>query len=433
MEPKVRLKRDLGLFEATTYGVGIILGAGIYVLIGEAAEMGGNAMWISFLIAALLALFTGLSYCELSSMFPKESAEYVYTKRAFKSGFLSFLIGWVVLVSGIVAAATVALGFAGYFAQLFGGELVPIAVLLILILSLLNFWGIKESARFNVVFTLTEAAGLVLIIILGIPYLGSVNYLTTPQGILPMGISGLLAASALIFFAYIGFEDMANIAEETKGARKTIPKALIYSVLISTILYILVAISSVSVIPWEALASSSAPLVSVAAQAIGPGAGILMSMIALFATMNTVLITLIVGSRMLYGMASESSLPGAISRIHGKRRTPWISILIIMAFTMLAATIGDIKTVASITDVSVFIAFIFVNLSLIWLRFREPGIRRPFRMPLNIGKFPVLAFLGFLISLFMIFYIEPVFIMYEMAVILIGLAFYGVLRIRTGL
>ncbi|MFQ6056002.1 MAG: APC family permease, partial [Methanosarcinales archaeon] len=304
---KPKLKKALGLFEVTIYGVGIILGAGIYALIGEAAAVAGNALWIAFFVGAVIAAFTGLSYAELGTMYPKEAAEYVYSKKAFNSNLLSFLVGWLIIFVEIVAAATVALGFGGYFYSLTGFSPILSAIILIGILSFLNFWGIKESARFNVIFTLIEAAGLILIIVLGLNYFGSVNYFEAPQG-----FSGILMAAILVFFAYIGFEDMVNVAEETRKPRKVIPKALIISLIITTLVYMLVSIASVSVIPWNELGASSAPLAAVSEKA-WTGSSSLLSIIALFATGNTVLILLIVTSRMIYGMADKKSLPKYLS------------------------------------------------------------------------------------------------------------------------
>jgi len=176
VEKKVSLRRTLGLFEVTISGVGIILGAGIYALIGEAAGLAGNAVWISFALSALVAVFTGLSYAELASMFPKAAAEYEYTSQAF-GRFAAFLVGWLTIFSGVVGAATVALGFAGYFRALTGAPLLPSALLLLAALSAVLFSGIKQSARVDIAFTAIEVLGLVFVILLGIPYLGSVNLL----------------------------------------------------------------------------------------------------------------------------------------------------------------------------------------------------------------------------------------------------------------
>lgn len=391
------LKRELSLFQAVVYGLGVIIGAGIYVLIGKAAGMAGNSLWLSFLIAAMIAGLTGLSYAELSSMFPRSGAEYVYTRKAFSNKLFSFSLAWFIIFIGAVGAAAVSLGFGGYFQNIFGTPIALNAVALIVFLSLLNFYGLKESMWFNLLFVAITVIGLLLIIFLGLPYIGSVDYFE-----MEFGFSGVMAAAAFIFFAYLGFEDIVNISEETKKPRSTIPKAIVLSVLITSLLYILVSLSTVSVIPWQELARSSAPLADVA-EAVIPNSSFLFSLIALVATASTVLIYLIAYSRMLFGMTEEHSLPKIFSSIHPSRRTPWVAIFSMMAIAILFVMIGDIKTVASITDFGAFLIFAFVNLSLIWLRYREPSVERGFKVPVNIGVFPVLPFLGLLFSVIMLF------------------------------
>ena len=259
-----KLKRELGLLETTFYGVGVILGAGIYVLIGKGAGLAGNMVWAAFAIGALIAAFTGLSYAELSSMFPKSGGEYVFAEKAFNKR-IAFLIGWLIIIGGVIASAAVSLGFAGYFSAIFHTPTIPIAMTLILLLSLLSFWGIKQSAFAEIIATFVEVGGLIAIILFGLKYIGHVNYAALP----PLGFSGILSATALIFFAYLGFEDIVRLSEETKNPTKTIPKALILAIAISTILYIGTAIAAVSVVGWEALSQSAAPLALVAQTALG--------------------------------------------------------------------------------------------------------------------------------------------------------------------
>ena len=209
LRDKSLLTRSIGLFEAVAYGVGIILGAGIYVLIGPATGLAGNSVWASFIIGALISSLTGLSYAELSTMFPKAAAEYIYVKRAFKNDLLAFLTGWLIIFTGIVSISTVALGFGGYFKAIFSFPIFLSALILIILLSLLNFVGIEKSSKVNILFTAIEVSGLLIVIILGMSKIGTVNYFEAPN------ISGVFGAAALMFFAYLGFEDIVNIAEET--------------------------------------------------------------------------------------------------------------------------------------------------------------------------------------------------------------------------
>ncbi len=417
------LKKELGLLELSLYGVGIILGAGIYALIGVGAGIAGNALWLSFILGAIIAAFTGLSYAELSSMFPKEAAEYNYTKKAFNKKSLSFIIGWIMVLASIVAAVTVSFGFAGYFTHLFSGSVTVVATFLIILLSLINYIGIKESSTFNIVSTIIETLGLLIVIAVGAVFLFSnginIDLFDTPDG---SGLRSVLAGTALIFFAYLGFEDIVNVSEETKNAKKVVPQALVIAIIVSTILYILVSFSAVNIVGWEKLSQSKAPLTEAVSSVI-PNSDFLFSLIALFATANTALILLIVGSRILYGMSADKSLPKFFSVI-GQRGTPYYSVLIVALVGIIFSLLGDIKTVALITDVSLFVVYTSVNASLIVLRYKEPKLKRAFKTPINIGKFPVLAFLGLLTSIFMLFYFEKQILAIELAVIISGYILY---------
>jgi len=412
------LKREIGLAGAVAYGVGIIIGAGVYALIGRAAGQAGNSVWASFILAAIVASFTGLSYAELSSMFPVSGAEYVYVEKAFRSNFWAFVIGWLVLLSGVISSSTVALGFGGYLMPYVGISEAFTAILLILLLSLVNFWGIKESVKVNTVLTLIEVLGLILVILFGARYFGSVNYFVAPSG-----VRGIVSAAALIFFAFIGFESLAKIGEETKDPERTIPRALILALIISTILYVMVALSVVSIIPYDQLALSTSPLADVALKAQGPQAYSILSIIALFATANTVLIILIATSRIAYGMAKESSLPNILSKVHKKRGTPWVAILFAMAISSLFALIGDIEFVANVTNFTTFLVFFAVNIALISLR-RKRADKKAFKSPFTIMNVPVLAVFGALSSFIMLLQFDLLVVAIAALIIGLGAIFY---------
>jgi len=417
------LKRHMGLFQLTMYGTGLILGAGIYVLIGEAAGFAGDSVWIAFALGSVVALFAGFSYAELSSIFPKAAAEYVFIKNAFKNNFFAFLIGWLTAVTSIITAATVALGFGGYFAEFVNIPIIISAIGLLVILSIVNFVGIRESAWTNTIFTIIEASGLILIIIIGFTFANPepVNYIESPSG-----FTGIVIAFVLIFFAFIGFEDMANIAEEVKKPRKTLPRAIILSVVIAGILYVLVSLAVVRVVNWEELANSSAPIALVAERGLGAEAHILLSSIALFAITNTVLITLVAGSRIFYGMAKEKVFPNIIGKIHFKTKTPWVAVIVILITSIAFTLIGDIVIVANITVFAIVITFAAVNLAVIVLRYTEPDIERTFKVPINIGKFPVLPLFGLGISMYMAFQFEVEVVLVGMGIIGIGAVFYKI-------
>ena len=389
-------------WEVTISGIGIILGAGIYALIGAAAGTAGNALWLSFVISALVAFFTALSYMELSSMMPNVGAEYEYANRAVGKR-VAMVIGWLIIFSGILGAATVSLGFAGYLATLLPVPVIAAAIILIAILCGILLVGVKESALVAVLFTLVEVGGLILIIVAGLPYLGRVDFME-----MPLGITGVLSAAALVFFAYQGFEEMVKFSEETSKPERTVPLALITALVVSTVLYIFVCLSAVSVVGWEALAASPAPFATVASAAWGGDASVLMSVIALFATANTVLMMMFASSRISYGMARAGSLPAFMARVHPDRHTPWISILLVGGGALLFMFAGDIAFVANISNFTLFVTFMVVNLSVIVLRYREPRSERPFSIPGRIGRFPIFPVLGLVSCLFLLVQLEPV-------------------------
>ena len=415
------LKRHMGLFQLTMYGVGLILGAGIYVLIGEAAGFAGDAVWIAMILGSIVALFAGFSYAELSSVFPKAAAEYVFIKNAFKNNFFAFLIGWLTAVTSIITAATVALGFGGYFAEFVDLPIIISAMGLLVVLSVVNFIGIRESAWTNTIFTIIEASGLILIIVIGFTFSSPepVNYTESPSG-----FTGIVLAFVLIFFAFIGFEDMANVAEEVKKPKKTLPRAIILSVIIAGILYILVSLAVVRVVNWEELSNSAAPIALVAQRGLCSEAHILLSAIALFSITNTVLITLIAGSRIFYGMAKEKVFPSILEKIHFKTKTPWIAIIVIMITSIAFTFVGDIVIVANITVFAIVITFAAINLAVIVLRYTEPDIERKFKVPINIGKFPILPLFGLIISVYMAFQFEIEVVLVGVGIIGIGVVFY---------
>ncbi|MCE9652003.1 MAG: amino acid permease [Nitrosarchaeum sp.] len=422
------LKRGMGLFHLTMYGVGLILGAGIYVLIGEATGLAGNAVWAAFVLGSIVALFAGLSYAELSSIFPKAAAEYTFVKNAFKNNFFAFIIGWLTVITSMITAATVALGFGGYFTEFLNIPIVISAIVLIGILSIVNFIGIKESSWTNTVFTIIEASGLILVIIIGftISEPEPVNYFESPTG-----FTGVIIAFVLIFFAFIGFEDMVNVAEEVQNPKKIIPRAIILAVMISGIIYVLVSLAVVRVINWEDLSSSSAPLADVVKRGLSTQGHAVFSGIALFAITNTVLITLIAGSRMMYGMAREKSFPNILAKIHFKTKTPWMAIIVIMMISIGFSFIGDIVIVANITVFAVVITFAVVNLVVIVLRFTQPDIERKFKVPINIGKFPVLPMFGLGISVYMAIQFEIDVILIGLGIIAVGALFYVIFNRKS--
>jgi APA family basic amino acid/polyamine antiporter len=381
------------------YGIGIIFGAGIYAVISPAAALAGGALWMSFLVAAFVAAFTGLSYMELISMFPKSAAEYVYVKNAFRDRMLAFNVGWVEVFTDVIAVSAVSLGFAGYFTSLVDVPMLPVALGLIAAMSFMNFWGIRDSSKLNFALSGIALGGLLFVILVALIF-GHANLAATDFLEMPNGFTGVLGGAALIFFAYIGFEELANLSEETKYARRTLPKALLISVAVTTAVYMLISFSVVGLVGWEKLAASKAPLALAVSSVFGSNAFWFVSVIALFTTASTVLVGLIVSSRIIYGMAKGGSFPRVFCRIHRKRYTPWVAVIASMLLSMTFVLLGgNIGAVASVTDMGTFYMFAFVNASVILLRYRMPHARREFRVPFSVGRFPLLPAIGLVVSL----------------------------------
>lgn len=380
-----KLKRTLGLWQLTLIGVGIILGAGIYVLIGEAAGLAGNALWLSFLFASIAACITGMSYAKLAGKYPRSGAEHIYVHKIFGNRW-AWLIGWFVILNGIISAAAVAIGFSRYFNAVFGFPLLEGAITVIMLLSIILFLGVKESATITILFTIIETFGLVIIIFIGIPAFGNVDYTEMAKG-----LAGIFQASALIFFAFTGFETIARLSDETKNPKKTVPKAIILSIAISTIIYILVGISAISLLGWQSLSESNAPMASVASVIFGGKAFIALAFIALFSTSNTVLALMLTTSRLIYGMADYKTLPSILAKVTKKRKIPIFSIAITVLATIFFALMGNLETVASLANMMIFATFIAVNGCVIKIN-RKLGI-----------KSVLLPSIGIVICIFMLF------------------------------
>jgi len=418
----LRLKRDVGLFGATMYILGVIVGAGIYVILGKGAGLAGNSLWLSFLIAAIIAACTGLSYAELSSSFPYDSAEYLYTQKAFGDRRFSFGIGWLKLVTHIIGMSAVSLGFGGYLSLITGWNFIFCALLLVIFLTLLNLIGVKQAIKFDIAMVMVAMVGLLLLIWFGAGSLHSSSFYFES----PTGFSGIMTAAALVFFAFLGFENVGNLSEEVRNPKKTLPKALIISVIISTVLYLVVALIAVSVVPWNVLAESNSPLSDIMTGLLGTKAGIFMAVMALAATGSTVLGLMIGTSRMLYGMAEQNSIPKIFAKVSKKRRAPYVAIISTAILCAIFIIPGDITSVAFVTDFGALFLFLVVNLCLIVLRYSHHHVPRAWKVPLNIGKFPVLPAIGLVSCAALLFSFEKKTFFAGLLVFLVGLLIYTI-------
>lgn len=387
------LKRTLNYAEVTFFATGVILGAGIYTIIGQAAGSGGNMLWLSFLIAAITALMTAFSYAELVGLFPKAGGEFVYVKNAMGNN-IALVVGILVTFCGIGGGATIAIGFAGYLSQLLPLPPTLSALAIIGLIFWINVAGIRQSSAVNILFTLAEIGGLLFVVFAAWPKIGTAAYLELP----PEGLKGLLVAAALSFFAFTGFEDAVKLAEETRQPEKTIPRALFTASGIVIVLYLVVVVAAISAVPFDQLAQTNSPLSAITQTRYGRTGALIIAVIALFSTSNSLLSNMMGASRILYSMAKEKKLR-LLAAISEKRHTPYTALMLIAVITGSLSLIGEIKTVGLLTNFFVFNTFLFVNASVIYLRIKNKEAPRPFRIPGNIGNLPVVSMLGLLMTL----------------------------------
>ena len=421
------LKREAGLFQVVAYGVGNIIGAGVYVLVGEAAGLAGGMIWLAFLVGAIIALFTGLSYAELSSMYPRAASEYVFLGKAYGNRLLAFLTEWTMLVTETVAAAAVAVGFAGYFASEVNVPELPTAAILLIALTLIAMGGVRGSLRLNTILSLVAIAGLAIVVFAGVGKLGTITYTSSPAGLM-----GVIGAAALVFFAYIGFDNMSNISEETKEPEKTIPRGLLLAVGITTILYVLVGIATVSLASLEGLASSDAPLAYAVSAPLGPFAYDLLAVIALLTTFNTVLVLLIVSSRIVYGMSREGALPKFLGTLNKRTRTPIFASILILAFTLAFLPLGKVGVIAKVTSFGSLVTFALVNVALLHLRRVAPNLQRPFKVPGSIRWISLSAILGVISCVALLTQFDALSVTLGLVLPFSGLILHLLMRGRTG-
>jgi APA family basic amino acid/polyamine antiporter len=363
------LRRCISLPLLLFYGLGTILGAGIYVLVGQVAGYAGHSAPLSFLIAAVVAGFTGISYAELSARFPLNAGEAVYMQEAFGIPFWAVLIGLLVAFSGIISAAAVTRGAAGYI-QVFINLPTPVLIVSsLLILGVIAVWGTTESLTIAAIFTLIEIGGLVMIIWVGREAFSpsAFNFQDFIPDIENANWGGIIFGGFLAFFAYIGFEDMVNVAEEVKNPQRNLPLAILLSLFIATILYLLISIVAVHLASAGELVKSDAPLAFLFQRATGQNPW-LVSIISIFAVINGALIQIIMASRMLYGMSRRNWLPGILSKVHPQTHTPLYATITIVGLVLIFALFLPLIALASVTSFVLLIVFILINLALIKLK-----------------------------------------------------------------
>ena len=422
-EAPTRLKRTVGPGLLLLFIVGDMLGGGIYALVGEVGGEVGGAIWVSFLVAFVLATLTAFAYAELVTKYPRAAGAALYANRAFGIQFLTFMVAFAVMASGIASASTLARGFAGdSLAEFVSVPIVPAAIALIVLVSALNLRGVADSLKANAVLTVVEVLGLLLIVTIGIVAFGEGSADASRNLEFKAGESVFFAiagGTTLAFYALIGFEDSVNLAEETKRPSLSFPRALFGGLVVTGLLYLAVTFMASSVVETKRLADSSAPLLQVVES--GP-LGIptkLFAGITLFALANGALINMIMASRLVYGMANEGVVTRAFGRVLPGRRTPWVAIAFTTLLAVILVSTGDLGTLADTTVLLLLTVFTIVNVAVLVLR-RERVEHEHFRAPTPL---PVL---GAAVSALLILDTDPEIFLRAALILAIGVALYGV-------
>ena len=392
------LKRVMGPGLLLLFVIGDILGTGVYALTGKVAAEVGGAVWLPFLVAFSVALLTACSYLELVTKYPRAAGAALYTHKAFGLHFLTFLVTFAVMCSGLTSASSASKAFASNFVEAFdlevaeGAGLTALALGFMTLIAVVNFRGVGESVKANVVLTCVELTGLLIVIGIGAWALGGGDGdtsrlldFTAPES--ESAFFSVTAATALAFFAMVGFEDSVNMAEETRDPVRTFPKVMLAGLCITGVIYVLVAISAVALVSPADLSEGDAPLLKVV-EAGAPGFPLgLFAFITMFAVANSALINMLMASRLLYGMARERVLPTALGRVHCTRRTPWVGILFTTALAFGLIFFADLTALGGTTALLLLVVFTVVNVAVLVLR-RDPVEHEHFRAPTAI---PVLG------------------------------------------
>jgi len=389
-EPKLR--RVMGPWLLLLFIVGDILGTGIYALTGQVAKQVGGVVWLPFLVAFVVAVITAFSYLELVTKYPRAAGAALYTHKAFGIHFITFIVAFAVMCSGITSASTASRAFAANMSNAFGLNLTGgigitiVGLVFMAVVAAVNFRGVGESVKANVVLTCVELTGLLIIIFIGLWAIGAgqgdvsrvTQFNTSPDGSM---VWPVIAATTLAFFAMVGFEDSVNMAEETKDPTRIFPKILLTGLLITGVIYVLVSISAITLVSPEELGEGETPLLKVV-QAGAPNFPVwIFGFITMFAVANSALINMLMASRLVYGMSRERVLPKALGHVHKTRRTPYLAIgfTTLLAFGLITF-VGEVPALGGTTALLLLCVFTVVNIAVLVLR-RDHVHHKHFRTP----------------------------------------------------
>jgi APA family basic amino acid/polyamine antiporter len=409
--------------------LGDVLGAGIYALMGVLSTRVGGALWAPLVLALLLALLTAGSYAELVTKYPRAGGAAIFAERAFKQPVIAFLVGFCMLAAGVTSAAGLSLAFAGdYLATFIDVPAIPAAIVFLAVVAAVNARGISESVKSNVVMTVIEVSGLVIVIVTVVVMLGGGNGDISRVTEFPAGANpavATLGAAIVAYYSFVGFETSANVAEEVRDPSRVYPKALFGALATAGVVYVLVALASSIALPSDQLSASSGPLLAVVA---ATGVGVpnwVFSLIALVAVANGALLTMIMASRVTYGMAEQGLLPGTLSRVLPKRRTPLVAILTTTAVAMLLTLVGDLSTLAE--TVVLLLLFVFISTNVAVLVLRRDKVEHP-----HFRVWSFVPVLGIASCILLLTQQSAKVWLYGAILLAVGLVLYGLARLRRG-
>jgi len=407
-------QRTLGLTQVTTSGVALIIGAGVYVLLAPATQRAGGLVWLAFVVSAALCALSAFSYMEMSSMFPKAGSEHEFARQVFPAG-VAFVVGWAMALALVVATATVALGFARYLGAFIDIDERVGALVITCVAAAVSWLGMGQAIRVIAVFAVVEVGGLLIAIAVGIPRIGDHSLISGGD------FGGVLSGAALIFFAFIGFDEVISLSEETKNPERTVPRALILSLVVSTMLYTGVAISGVSILGADVLGASTRPMADILEVGLGSASADAVSLIALFSTASTVLLALTAASRIMFGMASNGHLPVPLAKVRDGR-VPQNALGIAFFFACGLILIEDLDLLAAATDALVYLMFLVTNIALIILRKRQPDVERPFKVKGAIGWVPVVPVMAVVVTVTLAFRLDGEAVLLALGLLVLGSA-----------
>lgn len=394
------LKRGLGLGLLVLYGLGVTVGAGIYVLVGTAGARAGVHAPVAFLVAAGVMALSAASFAELATRMPVAAGEAAYVHAGLRSRVLSLAVGLLVVAAGVISSAAISHGAAGYIGVLVPLPPVVLVAAVVVVMGIVAAWGITQAVTLAAVMTLIEVGGLLTIVAAGLwrdPALLS----DLPLAFQGLGTGapwhGILGASLIAFFAFIGFEGMVNVAEEVKRPERTLPIAIAITLIVSSLLYISVVWVVIRSVPADELATTAAPL-SLAYEHLTGASPVVVSLIAIFATINGVIVQMVMSSRVVYGLARQGALPAALGNVDERTQTPLLATALVVVVILVLALAFPIDRLADATTRVMLVVFTFVNLALLALKLRDDGPPAPFSVPTFLPAIAALSCLALLLA-----------------------------------